>query len=49
MCYPPGIPIIAPGEVITREIISYIRFAKEKGALLTGAEDMKIEYINILV
>jgi lysine decarboxylase len=49
MCYPPGIPIIAPGEVITKEIIRYIMYAKEKGALLTGAEDMNIEYINILV
>ncbi len=49
MCYPPGIPIIAPGEVITKEIISYIMYAKEKGALLTGAEDMRVENINILV
>jgi lysine decarboxylase len=49
MCYPPGIPIIAPGEVITPEIISYILYAKQKGALLTGAEDMRIENINILV
>jgi lysine decarboxylase len=48
MCYPPGIPIIAPGEVITNEIISYILYAKKKGALLTGAEDMDVEYINIL-
>ena len=49
MCYPPGIPIIAPGEVITKEIIDYIVYAKQKGALLTGAEDMDIEYIHIIV
>ncbi len=49
MCYPPGIPIIAPGEVITKEIINYIQYAKRKGALLTGAEDMRIENINILI
>ena len=48
MCYPPGIPIVAPGEVITQEIIDYILFAKNKGALLTGAEDMNLEYINII-
>ena len=24
MCYPPGIPILAPGELITKEIIEYI-------------------------
>ena len=48
MCYPPGIPIIAPGEVLTKEIIRYILYAKEKGASLTGAQDMDINYINIL-
>lgn len=49
MCYPPGIPILAPGERITREIIEYIRFAKEKGCFLTGTEDMDANYINVLV
>lgn len=31
MCYPPGIPILAPGEEITDEILTYIRYAKKKG------------------
>ncbi len=48
MCYPPGIPILAPGEMITDEIIEYIRYAKEKGCSLTGTEDLNIEYINVL-
>ena len=48
MCYPPGIPILAPGEVITYDIIEYVKYAKEKGCLLTGPEDMNIERINIL-
>jgi arginine/lysine/ornithine decarboxylase len=48
MCYPPGIPILAPGEQITREIIDYIRYAKEKGSSLTGTQDMKTEHINIV-
>ncbi len=30
MCYPPGIPILAPGERITQEILDYIAYAKEK-------------------
>ncbi len=49
MCYPPGIPILAPGEKITKEILDYIEYAKEKGCLLTGTEDIKIENINVLV
>ena len=48
MCYPPGIPILAPGEQITREILDYIAYAKEKGCSLTGPEDMEIQRINVL-
>ena len=29
MCYPPGIPILAPGERITQEILDYIAYAKD--------------------
>lgn len=48
MCYPPGIPILAPGERITDEIINYINYAKEKGCFMTGTQDMKIENINVV-
>ena len=48
MCYPPGIPIFAPGERITDEILHYIQYCKEKGCFLTGTEDSKIEHINVL-
>ena len=48
MCYPPGIPILAPGEKITADILNYIKYAKEKGCSMTGPEDPEIEYINVL-
>ena len=48
MCYPPGIPILAPGELITKDIINYIQYAKEKGCFMTGTQDMKIENINVV-
>ena len=38
MCYPPGIPILAPGERVTEKIIEYIRYAK----------DAAIERLNVL-
>jgi len=48
MCYPPGIPILAPGEMITKEILNYIQYAKEKGCLLTGTQDLNLEYLNVV-
>ena len=49
MCYPPGIPILAPGERITKDIIDYIQYAKAKGCSMTGSEDPDINNINVLV
>ena len=48
MCYPPGIPILAPGELITPQILEYIDYAKEKGCSMTGPEDMEIKKINVI-
>ena len=48
MCYPPGIPILAPGELITQEILDYIVYAKEKGCSMTGPEDMEINRLNVM-
>lgn len=49
MCYPPGIPILTPGERITDEIIKYTQYSKEKGCSLMGTRDpecLKIEVIE---
>ena len=48
MCYPPGIPILAPGELITKEAIEFILYSKNKGSLMTGLEDMNVENIKVL-
>lgn len=47
MAYPPGIPIVAPGEVITKDIIDYINTLKNNNAYLTDMEDKDLQ--NILV
>ena len=49
IAYPPGIPILAPVERITEEIIDYILYAKDKGCVLTGPKDMTLEHINIVI
>lgn len=48
MCYPPGIPILAPGELITKDIIEYITYAKAKGCSMQGTEDFEVERLNVL-
>ena len=48
MCYPPGIPILTPGELITKDILDYIRYAKEKGCSLTGPEDPDVNTLNVI-
>ncbi len=47
MCYPPGIPILAPGERVTKEALDYIKAAKEKGCLITGPQSMEIEFLQV--
>ena len=48
MCYPPGIPILAPGEMITDDIVEYIMYAKEKGCSMQGTEDPAVEHLMVL-
>ena len=48
MSYPPGIPILAPGERITTDIMEHILYAKEKGCFMTGTQDMNVENINVV-
>ncbi|WP_353949282.1 aminotransferase class I/II-fold pyridoxal phosphate-dependent enzyme [Sporolactobacillus sp. Y61] len=48
MCYPPGIPILAPGERITADILTYIRYAKERGCFLTGTRDSRVNRLQVI-
>ncbi len=48
MCYPPGIPLLAPGERISEGIIDHILYARNKGCSLQGAADPKIDHLRVL-
>ena len=48
MSYPPGIPIVAPGERITPDVLEHILFAKDKGCFMTGTEDMNLDYLQVV-
>lgn len=48
MVYPPGIPIVAPGEEISIEIIEYINKLKEKRVIFNGLEDEEGKNIRVI-
>ncbi|KAB3537796.1 aminotransferase class I/II-fold pyridoxal phosphate-dependent enzyme [Alkaliphilus pronyensis] len=48
MAYPPGIPLVAPGERITREIIEHILMLKAEETLVQGTEDPYTDYVRVL-
>ncbi|MGB3974168.1 MAG: aminotransferase class I/II-fold pyridoxal phosphate-dependent enzyme [Peptococcia bacterium] len=49
MAYPPGIPIVCPGERITREVIDYVNVLRNEYAILQGTEDPEVKNIKVLV
>lgn len=49
MCYPPGIPVLAPGERITAEIIEYIKYAKDRGCMMMGTQDSELNNIKVVL
>jgi arginine decarboxylase len=49
MVYPPGIPILMPGEWITQRNIDYIMEHLEAGLPVQGTEDSTLEYIRVVV
>lgn len=48
MAYPPGIPIICPGEEITKDIMEYINLLKDSNYQLQGTKDVLVEHIEVL-
>lgn len=49
MVYPPGIPILLPGEVISQENINYIIEHLEVGLPVQGPEDKTIQNVKVIV
>lgn len=46
--YPPGIPVLLPGEVITHEIIDFIGQQIKYGIPINGLQDSTGEYIEVI-
>lgn len=48
MFYPPGIPILAPGDIITRESLHYIKFMQELGLKVVGPRDASLRRLQVV-
>jgi lysine decarboxylase len=46
--YPPGIPVIGPGEEITKEIIDYCRLELRAGVKMQGPYDTELRTIRVV-
>ena len=46
--YPPGIPVLLPGEVITREIVEYCKAMKQLGLPVSGPADSSLDSIRVV-
>lgn len=46
--YPPGIPILNPGEIVTPQIIDFIKVQKDIGERIIGAADVNLETLKII-
>lgn len=45
--YPPGIPVLFPGEMITSEIIEQLKHWRYTGAQIQGAQDPELKFIQV--
>ncbi|KAI3805364.1 hypothetical protein L1987_27681 [Smallanthus sonchifolius] len=45
--YPPGVPLLVPGEVITEEALSYLVNVKNNGGFVSGAADSSLSSIVV--
>lgn len=46
--YPPGIPVLLPGEIITQEIIDYCQHMKSLGLPVSGPADSSLQRIRVV-
>ena len=46
--YPPGIPVLIPGEIISREVYEYLKLCLGEGVKINGASDAKLEKVWVI-
>ena len=46
--YPPGIPCLLPGELISSEVLDYLYYLRTSKTRIQGPEDMRLAYIQVI-
>jgi arginine/lysine/ornithine decarboxylase len=46
--YPPGIPVLGPGEEITADTVDYLREAAASGILIHGPRDLTLATLQVV-
>ena len=46
--YPPGVPVLCPGELITRDLIDSIKKQQSAGRRVVGPRDTTLKYISVI-
>ena len=46
--YPPGIPLLMPGERISRDVLGRVAFFQGEGHSIQGLRDYRAEFIDVL-
>lgn len=45
---PPGIPCLLPGELVTQEVLEYLKFVCYKGLLVSGPRDPRLKFLRVV-
>lgn len=46
--YPPGIPVLMPGEIITQEALEYLQEIQAMGGFITGCADTSLKSLKVV-
>jgi lysine decarboxylase len=46
--YPPGIPLLIPGEVITAEALDYLQTVQQLGGIISGCSDSSLKTFQVI-
>ncbi|MGV0108275.1 aminotransferase class I/II-fold pyridoxal phosphate-dependent enzyme [Nostoc sp. DSM 114160] len=46
--YPPGIPMLMPGEVITKSVLEYLQQIQAMGGFISGCDDISLKRLKVV-